>query len=143
MPYGYTKHPPCKWTPEMEVQLIALAESGRSNSSIAREWGMSRDSITNKRAKLAKAGRIEPLKPHWTDEEKTRLVEMKSTGCRADVIARTIGKTIYAVQYMMESMGLGSTDFGGPCVWMKHCREATAKLVALLSEHHPEHETRL
>jgi hypothetical protein len=145
MPYDYTKHPPTKWEhmPEKLAELIARAKAGEKNSSIALALGVTRDAVANKRAKLANAGRIEPIKSHWTAEEETRLVKMKSTGCRVDAIAKVLGKSIFAVQYKINCEGLGGVDLGEPCVWMKHCKEATAKLVALLCEHHPEHETRL
>ena len=143
MPYGYTKHPPIKWTSELVAWLIAKAKAGQSNASIARELGVTRDAVSNKRAKLAKRGLIEPIKSHWTDEEKNRLVEMKSAGCKVGTIAKELKKTIDAVQYKINCEGLGNLDLGEPAKLAKLYREANAKFVALASEHHPEHETRL
>jgi hypothetical protein len=145
MPYGYTKYAPTKWTPEMRAQLIAKAKAGQSNTSIAREWGLTRDAVTNQRAKLANAGYLEPLRPrsNWTAEEETKLMEMKVAGCGPTAIAKELRKTLSAVRDKIEHMGINEGDLSKPCVWMKYCREATDKLVALLSEHHPEHETRL
>lgn len=90
-----------KWTPELEGELIELANEGISYADIAKRLGMSYSAIINHAMKLVDAGAIKrrraPIKT-WTIKQEMKLIELYNSGMKYSApIASELGMDVKRV----------------------------------------------
>ena len=92
------RQPKC-WTEEKNQKLIELYTSGMKINDIAREMGISRGAVVGAVTRLANKGRLESRRSLviWTDEDLSRMKELRDSGKTFGEIADAMGRTQKAV----------------------------------------------
>jgi len=82
-----------EWTDEEIAKLIELRIAGKTNEEIANVFNKKVSAISSKVYNLIREGKLAKLRLDWTDEETTKLIELRNAGKSHKEIAVEMNKS--------------------------------------------------